>query len=29
MMKHIMQSNPQKRYKINEIKKHPWFMKLT
>ena len=29
MMKHIMQSNPNKRYKINEIKKHPWFMKLT
>ena len=28
MMKHIMQIDPKKRYKINHIKEHPWYAKL-
>ena len=29
MMKHIMQIDPKKRFKIDDIKEHPWFMKLS
>jgi len=28
MMKHIMQIDPKKRYKIQDIKVHPWYAKL-
>jgi len=28
MMKKILQVDPKKRYKIDEIKKHPWYMSI-
>ena len=28
MMKHIMQSDPKQRYKIKDIKAHPWYSKI-
>lgn len=28
MMKHIMQSDPKQRYKIKDIKAHPWYGKI-
>ena len=29
MMKHIMQSDPKQRYKIKDIKAHPWYCKVS